>query len=186
GPLSHATGLYSIPHIAKGSHLVVPPSRGFQVAEVFDLVSRYENACLFAAPTMLTRMVDHPGSLSAKVENIRTIFYGGAPMYFEDLQRAIDRLELRLWQGYGQGETPNTATYLSKEMHADSGHPRFAERLSSVGIVRTGVEVKVVNPEGIELAFGEIGEVICRSDVTMSGYWNNPEATAKTLQIGRA
>lgn len=105
-------------------------------------------------------------------------------MYFEDLKRSLDCLGPRLLQGYAQGETPNTVTYLSKEMHADTSHPRYVERLSSVGIARTGVEVKVVDADGIELPFGEIGEVICRSDVTMSGYWNNPEASAQALRNG--
>lgn len=184
GPMSHATGLNSIPHLARGSHLVVPASREFQPAEVFDLVALYPNACLFAAPTMLTRLVDDPTSRAAKIENIRTIVYGGAPMYFEDLKRALDRFGPRLWQGYGQGETPNTISYVSKETHAQSSHPRFAQRLSSVGVARTGVEVKVVDEDGVELPPGDIGEVVCRSDVTMQGYWNNPEATAKALRDG--
>jgi len=183
-PLSHATGLYSIPHIAKGSHHVIPASQGFEVAEMFELLEQYRDTTFFTAPTMLTRLVNDPGSSKARVESIKTIFYGGAPMYLEDLKRALGCFGPRLLGAYGQGETPNTITYLPKAMHADRAHPRYEQRLSSVGIARTAVEVRVVDADGRDVAPGEIGEVICRSDVTMAGYWNNPEATANALRNG--
>jgi acyl-CoA synthetase (AMP-forming)/AMP-acid ligase II len=112
------------------------------------------------------------------------MFYGGAPMYLENLKSALATFGPRLWQGYGQGETPNTITYLSKAMHVDDGHPRHEQRLASVGVARTGVEVRIVNDDGRDVPTGEIGEIICRSDVTMAGYWNNPDATAKALRDG--
>jgi long-chain acyl-CoA synthetase len=133
---------------------------------------------------MLTRMVNDPASRNAEIGNIRTIFYGGAPMYLEDLKRALTGFGPCLWQGYGQGETPNTISYLSKAIHADTKHPRYEQRLASVGIPRTGVEVRVVDTEGLDRPPGELGEVICRSDVTMSGYWNNPAANANALRDG--
>jgi acyl-CoA synthetase (AMP-forming)/AMP-acid ligase II len=105
-------------------------------------------------------------------------------MYMEDLKRALDTIGPRLWQAYGQGEMPNTITYLPKRMHTDRTHPRYEERLASVGIARTGVEVRIVDPEGRDVAPGEIGEVAARSDVCMTGYWNNPAATAQSLRDG--
>jgi acyl-CoA synthetase (AMP-forming)/AMP-acid ligase II len=79
---------------------------------------------------------------------------------------------------------PNTITALPKRMHLEVDHPRYDERLSSVGIARTGVELRVVDQNGCELAPGEIGEVVARSDVCMTGYWRNPEATAHALRDG--
>lgn len=183
-PLSHAGGLYSLPHIARASHHVIPDSRGFDPDEIFALLDRLSSATFFCAPTMLTRLTNHPGSARARIENIRTIFYGGAPMYLEDLKRALARFGPRLWQGYGQGEMPNTITCLSKAMHADTGHPRYEYRLTTVGVARTAVEVRVVDAEDRDVPHGEVGEVIARSDVGMSGYWANPEATASTLRGG--
>ena len=58
------------------------------------------------------------------------------------------------------------------------------ERLGSAGVARTDVEVKVFDAEDRELPPGEIGEIVCRGDVIMKGYWNNPEATAKSLRDG--
>jgi long-chain acyl-CoA synthetase len=183
-PLSHATGLYSLPHIAKGSHQVIPASQGFDPSEFFGLLEQYRNVTLFCAPTMVTRLMHDPGVRNARLDSIKTLFYGGAPMYLENLRSALSVFGSRLWQGYGQGEMPNTITCLSKSMHVDDGHSSYSARLASVGIARTGVEVRVVDEVGHELAPGEAGEIIARSDVMMSGYWNNPEATRTSIRDG--
>jgi len=183
-PLSHASGLYSLPHIAKGSHQIIPASQGFDPSELCTMLESHRDVAFFAAPTMVTRLVNHPGTRAAKVDHIKTIMYGGAPMYLENLKSAMSSLGPCLMQLYGQGESPNTITGVSKEMHTDTAHPRYEERLASVGVARSGVEVSVVNDSGQAVPAGEIGEIICRSDISMSGYWNNPEATAKSLRDG--
>lgn len=183
-PLSHGSGLYALPHMARGSHQVTPSSRGFDPAEICDLMGTYDRITMFAAPTMLTRLVNHPGIASARIDAIRTIFYGGAPMYVEDLKRALKVLGPRLIDIYGQGESPCTITYMPKWLHVDDGHPRFEQRLASVGIARTGIEVRVVDGSDCELPPGEVGEVITYSDMIMAGYWENPEASAETLRGG--
>lgn len=183
-PLSHGGGLYALPHIAKASHQIIPASQGFDPAEIIGLTRVHDSMTFFAAPTMLTRLVGHPDIGSARLEAIRTIFYGGAPMYVEDLKRALQTIGPRLLQAYGQGEMPNTITYVPKRMHLDDGSGRYEERLASVGIPRTGVEVRIVDPDGNDVAPGEIGEVAARSDVCMTGYWNNPAATAQSLRDG--
>ena len=183
-PLSHASGLFSLFHAAKGSNQVIPESRGFGESELAGLVDHYRNCLLFLAPTMLNRFASHPATARMRTENLKTLIYGGAPMYLEDLKRALSRLGPCLWQGYGQGETPNTICYLSKEWHARTDHPRYDAILSSVGIPRTGIQVRVVDDSDRERPPGEIGEVIVKSVVTMSGYWGNPEASAKALKGG--
>jgi acyl-CoA synthetase (AMP-forming)/AMP-acid ligase II len=77
-----------------------------------------------------------------------------------------------------------TITGLPKWMHVDDGSPGFEARLASTGIPRTGCAVRVVDESGRDVPAGEIGEVITRSDCVMSGYWNNPEANAKSLRDG--
>jgi acyl-CoA synthetase (AMP-forming)/AMP-acid ligase II len=69
-------------------------------------------------------------------------------------------------------------------MHLDDGNGGYEERLASVGIPRTGVEVRIVDPDGRNVSPGEIGEIAARSDVCMTGYWNNPAATAQALRDG--
>jgi long-chain acyl-CoA synthetase len=105
-------------------------------------------------------------------------------MYLADLEDALDVFGPRLAQIYGQGETPMTITALSKADHGDRDHPRWRDRLRSVGVARTDVEVKVFDDVGGELLVGEVGEVVVRGDVVMTGYWQQAEATDAALRDG--
>jgi long-chain acyl-CoA synthetase len=183
-PLSHATGLYSLPHVAKASHQIIPESQGFDPGELIELVNGNNNVSFFTAPTMLLRLQQQAGLQEMNVGNIQTIFYGGAPMYLANLKAALAFFGPRMWQGYGQGESPNTITNLTKRMHLDDGHPDYLSRLASVGIARIGVEVRVLSEDGRICEPNEVGDIVCRSDVTMVGYWNNPGATAEALRDG--
>lgn len=131
---------------------------------------------------MVKRLAGHPALAAADLSHLKTIIYGGAPMYMADLEDALEVFGPRLDQIYGQGETPMTITGLSKAEHADRDHPRWRERMQSVGLVRTNVEVRVVSDDDRELPAGEIGEVVVRGDTLMAGYWNQPDATAETLR----
>ncbi len=133
---------------------------------------------------MIVRLINHPRVGSADTSGLKTIVYGGAPMYLADLKRAIELFGPKFFQVYGQGESPMTITGLTKAMHADAAHPDYEARLSSTGVARTGVAFRIVDPDGHDLPPGEIGEVITRSDCVMQGYWNNPEANAKSLRDG--
>jgi long-chain acyl-CoA synthetase len=115
---------------------------------------------------------------------LRTIVYGGGPMYLADLDAATAAFGNRLAQIYGQGESPMTITALSKHHHADRAHPRHRQRLASVGVPHSVVQVAIRSEEGGEVAAGEVGEVCVRGDVVMSGYWGNPEASARALRDG--
>ena len=183
-PLSHGSGMYGLPHVARGAVSVTPASGGVDGAEIAALLRRWPGMSFFAAPTMVNRLAGDPAVTGADLANLKTIIYGGAPMYLADLETALDRFGPRLAQIYGQGETPMTITALSKADHADRDHPRWRERLQSVGVPRTDVEVRVVDDEGRERAVGDIGEVVVRGDVVMAGYWNRPEATADALRDG--
>ncbi len=183
-PISHGSGLYGLPHIARGAVSVVPHSGGVDGDEIAALLKRWTGMSFFAAPTMVRRLAGDPAIASVDLAHLKTIIYGGAPMYLADLEHALAVFGPRLAQIYGQGETPMTITALSKADHADSNHPRWRDRLQSVGIARTDVEVRVVDDDGSELPAGEIGEVVVRGDVVMTGYWNQPDATAEALRDG--
>src|ERR687897_900190 len=136
------------------------------------------------APTMVKRLIEHGSVSDLKPDALRLISYGGAPMYVADLKRSLDLLGDKLAQLYGQGESPMTITHLSREMHADRLHPRWEQRLASAGRPDSCVAVKVVDEEGRSLPVGEVGEIIVKGDTVMAGYWNDPEATAKSLRDG--
>ncbi len=181
-PVSHGAGLYALPFLLKGAHQIVLPH--FDVPAVLDAVQQHRQVSMFAAPTMLTRLVHAPEVSAADLGNLRTICYGGGPMYVADLERALEIFGARLYQLYGQGESPMTITGLSQRLHADSAHPRWRERLASCGYARSGALVRVVDEDDRNVPPGEVGEVITRSACVMDGYWQNPEANAETLRGG--
>src|SRR5262249_26339443 len=147
-----------------------------------EVLRRHPQVSLFAAPTMLTRLVRAPEIAAADLGNLRTIYYGGGPMYVADLERALEIFGARLYPLYGQGESPMTIAGLSQRLHADNTSPRWRDRLGSCGVARTGVLVRVVDDADRDLPPGEIGEVVTRSDCVMDGYWENPEASTETLR----
>ena len=183
-PLSHGAGLYGLPHVARGAVNVIPESGGVDGEEIASLIRHWPGISFFAAPTMVKRLANDEAITGSDLSNLKTIIYGGAPMYTADLEEALDVFGPRLAQIYGQGETPMTITGLSKAEHADRQHPRWRQHMESVGLPRTDVEVRVVDENDQPLPLGEIGEVVVRGDVVMTGYWNQPEASAETLRGG--
>jgi len=181
-PMSHGSGLYIMQHVARLGVQVVPESGAFEPDEIFALFDRWPNTSMFAAPTMIKRLVDSDGSCN--VENIRTLIWGGAPMYVEDCLKALDRFGPRLAQIYGQGESPMTISTLTKQDIADRDHPRWRERLASAGKPYACVDVIVGGADGRPLPAGETGEILVGGDVVMAGYWRNEEATALSLRGG--
>jgi long-chain acyl-CoA synthetase len=183
-PLSHGSGLYGLPHVAKAATAIIPESGHFDPAEIADLIQTWPGVSFFAAPTMVARLIGSAAFAASDHRNLKTIIYGGAPMYVEDLKRALDLLGPRLAQIYGQGESPMTITALPKSIHAEKHHPRWEERLASVGFARTDVEVRVADADDRDVPMGESGEILVRGDVVMAGYLDDPEATAATLRHG--
>jgi long-chain acyl-CoA synthetase len=183
-PMSHGAGIYAIPHVMAGARHVVPASGGFDTAEIFELSRAIGRLSMFAAPTIVRRLVDHAVATGADCSGFKTIVYGGAPMYAADIERAIQVMGPRFVQIYGQGESPMVITALARSHLADTAHPRHAERLASVGVAQTPVEVRVADPAGQSLPLGEIGEVLVRGDTVMAGYWRDAEASAAALRDG--
>jgi len=176
--------MYALLHVARGAVNVVPASGGLDGEELLSLLHRWPGMSFFAAPIMVKRLAGDPALCAADLSGLKTIIYGGAPMYLADLEEALDVFGARLAQIYGQGESPMTITALSKTDHADRGHVRAVDRLQSVGVPRTDVDVRVIGDDDRELSAGEIGEVVVRGDVVMAGYWNQPAATSEALRGG--
>ena len=187
-PMSHGAGIYAIPHLMAGARHMVPPSGGFDPAELFALGQQLGPLSLFAAPTIVKRLVDHAEAtgLTAQAcgQAFKTVVYGGAPMYAADIQRALRVMGPRFVQIYGQGESPMVGTALSRHHLQDTAHPRHAERLASVGVAQTPVRIRVTDAQGQDLPLSEVGEVLIQGDSVMAGYWRNPEATAHAIQNG--
>jgi acyl-CoA synthetase (AMP-forming)/AMP-acid ligase II len=179
-PLSHGSGLYSLPHLFNGGHQVI--EKAFSPDVVFEALQRYPRVTFFAAPTMLTRMLRSSAGMANAAGNLHTITYGGGPMYVSDLLQSLELFGPRMVQIYGQGESPMTITSLSRQDHEGAQDAAHLARLASCGTPRTGVEVRVVDEAGRDMPLGEPGEVVTRSDTRMLGYWNNEAATAAAIR----
>jgi long-chain acyl-CoA synthetase len=181
-PMSHGSGLYALPVVCRMALNAIPESGGFDPSEVLQLVRSRTRTSMFAAPTMIRRMVDCAEPIAPRT--IRTMVWGGAPMHVPDVMRAVDRFGPCLAQIYGQGESPMTGTVLSKADIADREHPRWLERLGSAGVVNSTVELRVADDNDQPLPAGAAGELLIRGATVMLGYWRNPQATAETMRGG--
>jgi long-chain acyl-CoA synthetase len=183
-PMSHGSGLYTLPHVAAGALQVIPESGGFEPDEMFRLFAAHRGVTVFAAPTMVRRLVAHAADSAADSAGLKTVVYGGGPMYLEDCKRAVAVLGNRFAQIYGQGESPMTITSLARHRFPNPGEPRYEEKLASAGLPFSNVEVRVVDAGDTPQPPGETGEILVRGDPVMRGYWEDPEATAETLRGG--
>ncbi|RLA40506.1 MAG: long-chain fatty acid--CoA ligase [Gammaproteobacteria bacterium] len=202
-PMSHGSGLYTFPTVACGAAQVVCQSGSFEPAEITSLIHHYPQVSMFAAPTMIKRMVETPpaanessdnlnensANINEDTSNLKAIIYGGGPMYVADIKAAMKRFGNKFIQIYGQGETPMTITCLSRADHLarddiDLADGHLDNRLASVGCAQMPVEIRIADEQGAPLADGEVGEILVKGDTVMLGYWGNPDATAETIVDG--
>jgi acyl-CoA synthetase (AMP-forming)/AMP-acid ligase II len=171
-PISHASGAFFLPGLARGvRHLVMTK---FEPAEFLELAAREGATHSFLVPTMLAMILEQGTQHDAKLK-LSTIFYGASPISPAVLQRAEARFGRIFAQTYGQAESPMVITYLAAKDH---------DRVGSCGRPYSFVEVGIVDENDNFLPPGETGEIVCRGPQTMSHYWNRPEATEKVFRNG--
>ncbi|WP_223476542.1 AMP-binding protein [Oricola indica] len=183
-PMSHGAGIYAPVHVLGGARHLCPKSGGFDADEVLDLSEDSGPTSMFMAPTMVRRLTDRAKATGRRGDGIRTVVYGGGPMYRADIEEAVDWFGPKFIQIYGQGECPMAISALSRADVADRAHPRWRERLVSVGRAQSVVEIRIGDPDGNALTPGEIGEIMVKGLPVMPGYWENAEASQKTLRDG--
>ncbi|HDZ73795.1 MAG TPA: long-chain fatty acid--CoA ligase [Aurantimonas coralicida] len=183
-PMSHGAGLYNFPFVRAGACHVIPRSKSFDPDEIRELGEKLGNLVFFAAPTMVKRLVVHARQTGYRGAGIRSIIYGGGPMYLADIDEALSVFGPKFVQIYGQGESPMTITVLPRDLVADDSHPEAKARRVSVGYPQSCVEVRVVDEAMTECPVGEVGEVVVRGDTVMPGYWQDEAATRSTLVDG--
>ena len=171
-PIAHASGSFFLPHLVRGARSVIMPK--FDPGKFVELAEREQATTTFAVPTMIVTILEQPGLAKAKL-NLRRLCYGAAPIAPAVAERAQAAFGKVLAQTYGQTEAPMTITCLQPEDH---------DRVGSAGRPYSFVEVRIVDENDQPVPTGEAGEVCARGEIVMKGYWNNPEATAKTLRGG--
>ena len=124
-PFDPSKDLRGVTMLAYSPHLLVvhPSVAANNLAELVALSQSVGSLCLFAAPTMVKRLVEHIEASGTPSDGFKTIVYGGGPMYGADIQRALAVMGPRFVQIYGQGESPMTITALSRAYLGDAAHP---------------------------------------------------------------
>lgn len=182
-PLSHSSGLAAFQYVARGAGHVFPDFKGFQTGKFYQLVERHRVTTTYMVPTMIQMLLDDPTHRQYDISSLHSVMYGGSPMYLEPLKKAVATFGPIFVQGYAQGEAPRSLTWLPREDHViEAGDDE--RRLASCGRECLHVEIRIVDDDDKPLAPGTRGEVVVRGDVVMSGYWNNPQATAEALRGG--
>ena len=166
--------------LAGGTHVPLPK---FDPVLVMQAISEHKVTNAVLVPTMINMLLNHPDFERYNLSSLQTCVYGGSPMPEALMQQAMKKLPTwRFYQVFGMTETGGFATVLRWRDHIASG-PK-AKRLRSAGQPAFGNEVKVVLPDGSTAPPDTLGEIVVRSDMLMSGYFNNPEATAAVLKDG--
>ncbi|HYB40832.1 MAG TPA: AMP-binding protein [Candidatus Methylomirabilis sp.] len=146
----------------------------FDLAEFLRLVQEHRLTHLYVVPPIVLALAKHPLVSQYDLSSVKLVNSGAAPLD-ESLQReCAARLGCLVTQGYGMTET-------SLACHVTPEDPARV-RPGSVGQTLPGMESKLVDVDtGAELAAGERGEICVRGPNVMKGYWNDPEATARTI-----
>ncbi|KTE38569.1 MULTISPECIES: fatty acid--CoA ligase [unclassified Sphingopyxis] len=144
---------------------------------VFDAVEHHGVTRFFIVPAALQMLLMHPRCAETDFGRLKYILYGAAPIPLELLRQCIKMFGADFIQAYGMTETTGTICMLPPEDHDPEGN----QRMRSAGKPLPGVEIRILGDDGQALPVGEVGEVVTRSSNNMIGYWNLPEATAKTM-----
>ncbi|MBY0411923.1 MAG: AMP-binding protein [Burkholderiaceae bacterium] len=175
-PITHGTSTYLLPILAQGGCHVVLAGAGADAART-AFRERGGTVC-FMPPTLVYMLMALPGASRADFPHLRRLIYGGAPMPPEKIREVRDFFGPVLGTTYGQTEAPQILTVLRPEDFEDPHH------WASVGRTTWFSDVAIMAPDGRLLPTGEVGEVVARGDLLMTGYWRLPDKTAETLVNG--
>ena len=175
-PLYHVAGLYMglVPALTLGACYVVMPQ--WDTSQALDLIEREKITLFGGIPTHFVDMVNHPSIASRDLSSMRIAWMGGAPVMRATYDRFKRALGLQhLLSTYGMTENTISTTFNRLTDPAEDASENRAPVLANC-------EVRIVDPFGARpLATGEIGEVWCRGETVMMGYYKNPEATRATI-----
>jgi acyl-CoA synthetase (AMP-forming)/AMP-acid ligase II len=184
GRLLHTAPLFHLAGIAAwaagcqvgSTHVIVPM---FSPAEVMRAIAEHQVTDALLIPTMIQMLVDDPGVADTDMSSLLHLVYGASPISEAVLERARKVFPAAgFTQAYGMTELSPCATLLTP---ADHDNPALHR---SAGRAAPHVEVRIVDPNDMEVPRGEVGEVIVRGDNVMLGYWNRPEDTAAAVRDG--
>ncbi|MEK6277645.1 MAG: 4-coumarate--CoA ligase family protein [Actinomycetota bacterium] len=172
-PFFHIYGMTVIMNqgLRAGATIITMPR--FDLEQFLELLERHSVTKAYVVPPIALALAKHPAVEDRDLSAIQTIMSGAAPLGAELAERVASRVGCTVIQGYGLTET-SPVTHLIR--------PSGENRPGKIGQALPGTECRVVDPEsGDDVAEGERGELWIRGPQVMSGYLNNPEATAGTI-----
>ena len=159
--------------VAAGACLVLLPR--FDPVQALTIMATYRATVFAAVPTMYGALLAVPDRHSYDVSALRVCLSGGAALPVEVLREFDEAFGCQVLEGYGLSETSPVASF---------NHPDRERKAGSIGTPVEGVDMRVVDWEGNEVAPGEVGEIAIRGHNVMKGYWRRPEATAAAIPDG--
>jgi len=163
-----------------GSSLILPQ---FDTDEVLWWMQEGGITRCMLIPSMVISLLSHPDVRASRYPQLRAIMYGGAQIAPSTIHEMLSVFDCDLFNGFGAGTEAGGQTMFTPADH------RFAlehdvSLLGSIGKPIFGVDLKLCDEEGVEVPHGDIGEIFTRSDTVMSGYFNQPELTARSITEG--
>ncbi|MEK0444484.1 MAG: hypothetical protein RL507_1337 [Actinomycetota bacterium] len=152
------------------------------VGGIVKMIGEHRITHAFMVPALLAFTLMVPDIDKADFSSLKLIAYGASPISEQVLAQSLKTFKCEFVQVYGLTETTGVVTMLMHEDHDVDG-PR-KHLLRSCGKPSMGIELKIVDEKGKEVADGDVGEIIIRSKQVMKGYWNMPEETAKSIRNG--
>lgn len=180
-PISHASGYQFVPvWLQGGVNLVV---QKYQPGPVVEQMEKEKVGYVFMAPTMVQDIMQVPGIDQRDWSSLKVLLIGAAPITEANVKKAYSLFGDAMFQLYGQTEgVPATLTPSSEWIRDDIPG---SKPMRSLGKVHPFCGVQIRDPETNELMGpGQEGEICIQVDGQMTGYWKNPESTAKTLIDG--
>ena len=174
-PITHLAGSLVLPSLIRGG--TVHLSRGFDPERLLATIARERINMTLLVPTMIYVLLDHPRVDASDVSSLELLLYGASPMSPTRLVEGLERLGPVFSQLYGQSEC-----YPLSVLHKDDHDRSRPERFASCGLPVPGCQVKLLGPDGQEVATNEAGEICVRAPWMMDEYWRRPEQTAEALE----
>jgi len=158
--------------------------REFDPEETLRTIERRSVTRVLLTPTMMAQILSLPSAGKFNLATLRTVLYGGSAIPIDLLKRAIRFFRCGLVQSYGQVESAGVLTFLREEDHSMEESAPYMRKLMSAGKEAIGVEVRVVDDRGREIAPNQVGEIVARGPNVFEGYWNDPATTGEVLKEG--
>ncbi len=181
-PLTHASGYLAVPVLMRGGRCVLADQ--FRPDAFLKLVASEGATSTFLVPTMIGLLLDQGNPDGQDLSTLTNVIYGASAISPHRMRQALQRFGPIFTQLYGQTEAPMTILVLPRAAHMHHDAPADDEALSAAGWPTSHTELRTIDDDGHDVPAGSAGEVIVRATNLMSGYLDDPKATAETIRDG--